>query len=390
MKKKIAILGSTGSIGKASLEVISKNKSEFKITLLSANSNYFLIKKQIKNFKPNFFIINNKNVYNKIKKEFHNKKTNIYNKFSNIPANVRFDITISAIVGIAGLEPTINFIKKSKKILLANKESIICGWHILKKISLKYKTKILPIDSEHFSIHQLTQGCSDSDIKKIYITASGGPFLRKPLKYFKNINPIEAAKHPRWKMGKKISIDSSNLMNKVFELIEAYNLFPFNPKKFEILIHPQSLIHAIVFFKNGQTKFLYHKTDMKIPIANGLYDNKIDVGNFIKSDKNFIKNLKHLEFEKVDKKRFPIVTLLNKKIYENSGPIILNASNEVLVHNFLNKKISFTAIYQCLRLLFRDRDFNKYAIKKRPNTNDIYKIDKWARQKTIEIIEKRL
>ena len=191
-------------------------------------------------------------------------------------------------------------------------------------------------------------------------------------------------------MGKKISIDSSNLMNKVFELIEAYKFFPFDEKKYEILIHPQSLIHAIVFFKNGQTKFLYHETDMKIPIANALYNNKINISSLIKKEGNFLKNLQHLKFSKVDKKRFPIVTLLTKKVYQNSGPIILNASNEVLVENFINNKISFNAIYQYLRVLFRDRDFNKYAIKKSPNTKEIYRIDKWARMKTIEVIKKGL
>ena len=233
--KKIAILGSTGSIGQTSLEVLKKNSSKFKILLLSANSNYSLIEKQIKKYRPKYFVINDRVVFTKILKKYKRGRTKIYNKFSNIPTKIKFDITISAIVGIAGLEPTINFIRKSKKVLLANKESIICGWHILKKISKKNKTKILPIDSEHFSIHQLTKDSKDSDIKKIYITASGGPFLRKPLKHFKNIKAKDATKHPNWKMGKKISIDSSNLMNKVFELIEAYNFFPFDKKNMRYL-----------------------------------------------------------------------------------------------------------------------------------------------------------
>ncbi len=390
MKKKIAILGSTGSIGQASLQIIKKNSERFKIILLSANSNYSLIINQIKKYKPKYFVVNDKFVFKKILKKNKTQQTKIFNKFSNLPFKIKFDITISAIVGIAGLEPTIYFIKKSKKVLLANKESIICGWHILKKISKINNTKLLPIDSEHFSINELTKDFKNSDIKKIYITASGGPFLKKPLKYFKNIKAKDASKHPKWKMGKKISIDSSNLMNKVFELIEAYKFFPFDEKKYEILIHPQSLIHAIVFFKNGQTKFLYHETDMKIPIANALYNNKINISSLIKKEGNFLKNLQHLKFSKVDKKRFPIVTLLTKKVYQNSGPIILNASNEVLVENFINNKISFNAIYQYLRVLFRDRDFNKYAIKKSPNTKEIYRIDKWARMKTIEVIKKGL
>jgi 1-deoxy-D-xylulose-5-phosphate reductoisomerase len=178
-------------------------------------------------------------------------------------------------------------------------------------------------------------------------------------------------------------------MNKVLELIEAYKFFPFNQKKYEILIHSQSLIHAIVLFNNGQTKFLYHETDMKIPIANAIYDNKINIKTLIKKESNFLKNLRYLKFEKVDKKRFPIVTLLGKKIHKNSGSIILNASNEILVESFIKNKISFNAIYQCLKQLFKDRDFSKYAIKKTPNIENIYKIDKWARKKTIEIISKK-
>ncbi len=390
MKKKIAILGSTGSIGESSLRVLRENIKKFKIILLSANSNYPLILKQIQTYKPKYFVVSDKSVFRKILKKHKKKRTKVFNKFSDIPSKTKFDITISAIVGIAGLEPTIDFIKKSKKVLLANKESIICGWHILKKVSKKNKTKVIPIDSEHFSIYQLTKDCEDSDIKKIYITASGGPFLKKPLKYFKKIKAKEAAKHPNWKMGKKISIDSSNLMNKVLELIEAYKFFPFDQKKYEILIHPQSLVHAIVFFKNGQTKLLYHETDMKIPIANAIYDNKIDIKTLIKKESDFFKNLEYLKFQKVDKKKFPIVTLLGNKIFKNSGSIILNASNEILVESFIRNKISFNAIYQYLKRLFKDRDFNKYAIKKTPNVSEIYKIDKWAREKTTRMISKKL
>ena len=389
MIKKIAILGSTGSIGSASLNIFEKDKKNFKIVLLSANSNYTLIRKQISKYKPKYFVISDKVVFNKIKKKNFRNKTKIYNQFSQINLKKdKFDITISAIVGIAGLEPTIRFINRSKKILLANKESIICGWHLIKSISNKNNTQIIPIDSEHFSIDQLTKNSNDNDIEKIYITASGGPFLKKPIKYFKNIKAQDAAKHPKWKMGRKISIDSSNLMNKVLELIEAFRLFPFNPSKYEIVIHPQSLIHAIVFFKNGQTKFLYHETDMRIPIANAIYDNKFNFNKLVKTKKSILKDFEKLKFEKVDKKRFPIVTLLSKFFDLNSGPIILNASNEVLVSKFIKGKISFKSIYFYLKAVLRDKDFKKYAIKSVPKINDIYKIDRWARNKTIEVIEK--
>ncbi len=387
-KKKIAILGSTGSIGKSSLEIIKLNKKNFEIKLLSANSNYKEICNQIKLFKPSHYIITNYLVYIKVKSQIKNRRIKIYNNFKDIPSKLKFDITIAAIVGIAGLEPTIQFSKQSKKILLANKESIICGWHILSKIIKKNKTELIPIDSEHFSINQLTQNYTDSDIKKIYITASGGPFLRRPIRSFKKIKPNAACKHPNWNMGKKISIDSSNLMNKILELIEAYRLFSFNPIKYEIIIHPQSLIHAIVIFKNGQSKFLYHETDMKIPISNAIYNNRVDIDKIIKTSNNFIENLKNIKFEYVDKKRFPIVTLAKEKYLSKSGPIILNASNEILVDSFIKNKIPYDGIYETLKRVFKDRDFNKYAVKKVPNINEIYKIDNWARNKTLEIISK--
>ena len=386
-KTSIAILGSTGSIGKTSIEIFKLKKKDFNIVLLSANTNYREIKKQLKVLKPKYFIITNADVYNKVLKK-KNNKTVILNKFSEIPKKIKFDITISAIVGIAGLEPTIQFTKKSKKVLIANKESIICGWHILKNISLRNNTKMIPIDSEHFSIGQLTKNYKDEDIKKIFITASGGPFLRRSLKSFKKINAKDASKHPKWKMGKKISIDSSNLMNKTLELIEAYRLFPFSPDKYDIIIHPQSLIHAMVFFKNGQSKFLYHQTNMKIPILNAIYDNKVNINHFIKRETNHLVNLKYLKFEKVDKKRFPIVTLLTNKIYQNSGPIILNASNEILVERFIKNRIPYSGIYRSLKMIFKDRDFKKYAVKKNPNIKEIYKIDNWARKKTFDIINK--
>ncbi len=390
MKKKIAILGSTGSIGRASLDILEKDLKKFKIYLLSGNSNYSLISKQIKKYKPNIFVINNFYVYKKVLKKYKNKNIKIYNKFSDlIKIKFKFDITISAIVGIAGLDPTIKFTKISKKILLANKESIICGWHLLKKVSAKNKTTVIPIDSEHFSINELTKNYKNNDIERIYLTASGGPFLRKPKKDFKKICVKDAIKHPNWQMGKKISVDSSTMMNKILEVIEAFKLFPFDEKKYEIIIHPQSLIHAIIFFKNGQAKFLYHETDMKIPIANAIYDNNINIKKIKNNQNNFINDLKYLKFEKVDKKRFPIVTLLKKNIYNYSGPIILNASNEVLVNEFLKNRLSFNSIYPCLKRVFRDKDFKKYAIKRSPNIKQIYDIDAWSRTKTLNIIKSK-
>ena len=177
---------------------------------------------------------------------------------------------MSAVVGLAGLQPTIDAIKISKTVALANKETIICGWEILSKIIKKYGTKIVPVDSEHFSIMELTKGMKNDDVEEIIITASGGPFLNKSIGKIKNMKAKEAIKHPNWKMGKKISVDSANMMNKIFEIIEAYRLFKFDKSKYKILIHPQSYVHSIIRFKNGLIKMILYNSDMKIPIFNTL------------------------------------------------------------------------------------------------------------------------
>ena len=272
-KKKIAILGSTGSIGQSTLEIIKKSNI-FKVELLAANKNYLKIIKQTEIFKPKLLIVSNKNVFLKIKQKFKYKKIIVLNNFDLVQKYIeKIDVCVSAIPGIAGLEPTILFTKISKKILLANKEAIICGWSLIKKNSTKYKTELVPIDSEHFSINTLLKNFSKDQIEKIYITASGGPFLKLNIKKFKDIKPKDAIKHPKWNMGKKISVDSATLMNKVLEITEALKLFPFNLSDYEIIIHPDSLVHAIIKLNSGISIYLHHVPDMKIPIANALLEN---------------------------------------------------------------------------------------------------------------------
>ena len=284
MKKKIiSILGSTGSIGLTTLSIIDKKAKYFEINVLSANKNYRLICSQIKKYKPKLFVINDKRIYEKLKKKY--KNINISNNFNFKSLNKKSDITITAIPGIAGLQPTLSIIKYSKKILIANKESIICGWELIRKESSKFKTNIIPIDSEHFSILKLIKNRNLKEIKKIYITASGGPFLHYKKEHLKLITPEDAIKHPKWRMGKKISVDSSTLMNKVFELLEAQKLFNIPNDKIDILIHPNSLVHAIIELKNGLTEFMYHATSMKIPIANAIFDGNLNINEFYKVKK---------------------------------------------------------------------------------------------------------
>ena len=384
MKKTISILGSTGSVGLSTLSIIDKKKKFFKVKILSANKNYKLIANQIIKYKPTFFIITNYKIFLKIKNKFSNNKTIILNKFQFNSSN-KSDISVIAIPGIAGLEPTISMIKMSKKVLLANKEAIICGWSLIRNIARKYKTKIVPVDSEHYSIFKLIENHKLSEIKKIYITASGGPFLNYKPEQFKKIKIEDALRHPKWKMGKKVTIDSATLMNKMLELIEAQKLFNISDNKIDILVHPDSLVHAIVEFNNGLIKFIYHETSMIIPLANAIFEGKLNISEFYKTkDKKFVSNIKNLVFKLVDKKTFPIIKLKKRLNEHPSSSIIINASNEILVDQFLQKKIPFLSIFKIIMTILNDRNFKKYAIKKPKNIYQIYNIDNWARNKTLE------
>ena len=380
MKKLISILGSTGSIGLTTLRILDLKKKYFIPYLFSADKNYNLICKQISKYKPVIFLINNQKVYEKVKKKFKNHNTKIIKSLEKKHLKKNSDITVVAIPGIEGLTPTILMIKKSKKMLLANKEAIICGWTLIKKIAHKIKTKIIPIDSEHFSISKLLEMHKLDEIKKIYLTASGGPFLNFKLSQIKKVKPKDALKHPKWSMGKKISVDSATLMNKILELIEAQKLFNIPMNKLDILIHPESLVHAILELKNGLKKFIYHETSMLIPLANAIFDNKVDIDFFLKSRKK----IQNLNFKKVEKKIFPVIDI-KKRINEfPSTPIIINAANEVLVDQFLRKNIQFLTISLVLKKILRDRNYKNNAIKQ-PNTiNKINEINNWAKKRTLE------
>ena len=264
--------------------------------------------------------------------------------------------------------------------MIANKESIICGWNLIKKESKKYKTKIIPLDSEHFSIMKLMENEDFNNIKKIYLTASGGPFLNLNHKKFKRIKVKDAIFHPKWKMGKKISIDSSTLMNKMLELIEAQKLFNIPSNKLDIIIHPNSLVHAIVEFKNGLVKLLYHETSMIIPIANAIFSKNLVIDKIYDKSK---KDIQNLYFEKVNTKVFPVYKLKNRINEYSSTSIIINAANEILVDQFIQKNIPFLSISKTIMKILSDRNYKKYAIRRPKNINEITKIDNWARETTL-------
>jgi len=386
MKKKIAILGSTGSIGKTLINIIKQDKKNFEIVLLSADENYKELLKQAKFFKVKNLIVTNEKSYNKIKNDKFSKKINIYNHFNNYGKifKKKIDYTMSSISGIQGLKPTIEIVKFTKKIAIANKESIICGWDLIEKELKKNKTKFIPVDSEHFSIWYALKDIDKKLIEKIYLTASGGPFLNKPLNKLKKVSSKQAIKHPNWKMGKKISIDSATMMNKVFEIVEAKKIFNLSYKKLSILIHPKSYVHAIIKFKNGLTKIVAHDTSMKIPIFNSLYSSN----NFINSQRLNIKVLNNLEFKEINYKRFPVIKILNK-LPQNSSlfETILVSINDKLVELFLANKIKFTDISKKMHNILDLKELKKYKMIKPRKINDIIFLNNKIRQK-IEIKNK--
>ena len=377
--KKIVILGSTGSIGVSLINIIKKDKQKFKIELLTANKNYKKLIKQIKFFNVKNVIITDKKSYLISKEILKNKNINIYNDFnslSKILKNKNIDYTMSAISGFDGLEPTLNIIKLTKVIAIANKESIICGWDLIKKQLNKFKTKFMPIDSEHFSIYALIDDIKSNNIEKVYITASGGPFRKYPLKFFKNITLKKALNHPNWSMGQKISIDSATMMNKVFEVIEAKKIFNLKYNQLEILVHPQSYLHAMVKFKNGLTKLLIHDTNMTIPIFNSLYP-KFE--NKIISNKLDIKKLNTLDLQEISQKRFPVISIIkNLKDTDSLFETVIVVANDCLVNLFIKKKIKFIDISNNLLKILNKKEFIKYKLIKPKNIGEINKLSNYV------------
>ena len=385
MKTKIAILGSTGSIGKTTVNIIKNDKKNFNVVLLTTNTNYVEILKQVSILKPKNLVINNIKFYKKIKKKLKKKKIKIFSSLKYFLKNNKYkiDYTMSAISGIEGLDPTLNIIKYTKKIAIANKESLICGWNLIEKELKKNKTKFIPVDSEHFSIGSLLSNKKNDEVEEIIITASGGPLLNYPMKKFNQISPKEAINHPNWSMGKKISIDSATLINKVFETIEAQRIFNIDLQKFKILVHPNSYIHAIIKFKDGLIKILAHDTDMKIPIFNSIYENKKKP---LKTKKININYLNNLNFQKVNNKKFPSVKFL--KFFSNKPSLyetVIVGSNDELVNLFLNGQIKFIDIHYFLKKLLNSNEFLKYRRIKPQNYKQIEDLNKYVRLKTLSL-----
>jgi len=376
MKQKIAILGSTGSIGNNLLKIIKKNPKDFDIILLTANKNYKKLLSQAKKFNVKNLILNDVIAYNKaaiILK--NNKKVKLFRDFKSINKifNKKIDYVMSSIVGLSGLLPTIEIIKYTNKIAIANKESLICGWKLISSELKRNNTEFIPVDSEHFSVWFGLKGHKNYDIDKIFLTASGGPFLNLPLKNFKKIKLSDALKHPNWKMGKKISIDSATLTNKLLELMEARNIFSLELNKFSIFIHPDSYVHSVIKFKNGLTKFILHDTDMRIPIENTLNNSF----NKTLNKKNLnLKKLNNLKLDTVNISRYPIINLLkNIPNHHSLFDTVIVCSNEIIVDAFINKLIKFNEISKLMLKIASNKEFDQLKNSEPSSITDILKIN---------------
>jgi len=388
MKKKIAILGSTGSIGKTLLEIIHKNKKNFDIKLLTARKNYKALLHQAKIFNVKNVILTDKKNFELHKSKFKKKKIKIYNDYSCVKniINQRLDYVMSSIVGLEGLLPTIKIIKYTKTIAIANKETIICGWDLIKNELKKTQTNFIPVDSEHFSLWYGLNNLNQKSIEKIYLTASGGPLYKLNLDRLNKVTINQAIRHPNWKMGKKISVDSATLINKVYEVIEAKNIFNISYDKIKILIHPKSYIHALIKFNNGLIKIIAHETTMKIPIFNTLF---FHTNRKLSSKDLNIKTLNNLKLKNVDIKQFPMVKLLKYLPLKNTlYETVIVSANDTLVELFLKKKIKFIEIQKNLFKLLKSKEFLKYKKIYPKNTNDIIKLNKYVRLKLLEKVYK--
>ena len=389
MKKKIAILGSTGSIGKNLFKIIDQDKHNFEIVLLTSNKNYKLLLSQAKKYKVKNLIIKDKKSYEILKKKITKKnKIKLFNNFECFEKifKKKIDYSMSCIIGIDGLIPTINIIKFTKKIAIANKESIICGWSIIKRNLKKYKTSFIPVDSEHFSLWYGVQNSNINSVEKLYLTASGGPLYKKNIKRFQKVSVHQALNHPNWKMGKKITIDSATMINKVFEVIEAKNIFDIKYGNIEILVHPKSYVHALIKFNNGLIKIIAHDTTMRIPIFNTIYEKTLKK---IKTKKINIDELNNLNLKKVDLKKFPMIKILNtlpgkQSLFET----IIVSANDTLVELFLKGKINFTDIQKKLFNIINQKEFSKYKNISPKNVRDIIKLNDYVHLKILKKVYK--
>lgn len=379
--KNIAILGATGSIGQSSLEVIAHFPERFRVTYLTANKNIDLLQKQIDRHRPQGVVVLNEECASILKKQV-NGSVEVLSGQAGLMEIVRrddVDLVISALVGFAGLEPTIEAIRHRKSIALANKETLVVGGEIITSLQKEYGVDLIPIDSEHSAILQCLRGEDPSQISRLILTASGGPFLNTPLDDFAGITVEQALNHPNWKMGAKITIDSASLMNKGLEVIEAHWLFGLQAGKIDVVIHPQSIIHSMVEFVDGSVKAQLGLPDMKLPIQYALtYPDRSPMnGHRV----NFPK-LQSMTFLEPDRKKFRCLQLAFDALSSGgTTPTVMNAANEVAVEAFINRKISFDRIPQLI-----DQAMSGYRHHRSPELPDIIAADSWTRRSVSSLL----
>jgi 1-deoxy-D-xylulose-5-phosphate reductoisomerase len=383
--KRVAIIGSTGSIGRNALDFIGRHRDAFRVTVLTAGKNIALLEKQIHSFLPEIVAVADRSAAGELQKRIGKKMASTLTILSGqdgvawAAAYKRSDVVLSAIVGAAGLMPTLAAIRAGKTIGLANKEALVMAGRIVMREAKKYGSKILPVDSEHSAVFQCIEGHRKSDVRRIILTASGGPFAGRRKGELNDITPEDALRHPSWKMGKKITIDSATLMNKGFEVIEAHHLFGVPSQGIDVIVHPQSIVHSIVEFNDRSCIAQMSMPDMKGPISYALtYPGRFgDVVTGLS-----LHEVGSLTFKKPQHRSFPCLSYAYKAL-EAGGtmPSVLNAANEIAVEAFLNREIAFTEIPVVIR-----KTMSLHTVKTDKNLNAILEADRWAREKAKGIV----
>jgi 1-deoxy-D-xylulose-5-phosphate reductoisomerase len=384
MTERIALLGSTGSIGSQSLDVISRYPDRFVVEVLTAGNNVELLTKQARQFQPDSVVIGNVDHYPQLKENLKDTNIKVFagnDAIEQLVSSSTIDVVIASIVGYSGLRSVVAAIKAGKKIALANKETLVVAGEIIGRLAGEYRSPIIPVDSEHSAIFQCLVGETGNPVEKITLTASGGPFFNMPVEKLNVVRPQEALRHPNWAMGSKITIDSASMMNKGLEVIEARWLFDLNPSKIEVIIHPQSIIHSMVHFADGSVKAQMGIPDMRVPILYALsYPDRLK-SDFPRLD---FKEGRTLTFSDPDMKKFRNLALAFEALKEGGNmPCILNAANEIAVNAFLTEKIGFMQMPDVVEYAMENSPFSSS-----PNLDFLEITDKNARKMATDYIYK--
>lgn len=375
MSKKISILGSTGSIGQNALNVVDNLKDHFEVLYLTANSNYKLLIEQALEYRPIAVNIVDTQFANEVESQLKNENIDVLvgrDGLLELSKKENVDLVLNALVGTAGMEPTLNALSVGNDVALSNKESLVMAGHLVKSIQQKSGANLYPVDSEHSAIWQCLQGEQNEDVNKIILTGSGGPFRTRDINTFHRITPAEALKHPNWSMGNKITIDSATMMNKGLEIIEAYWLFNFKVDDIEVVIHPQSIIHSMIEMNDGSVKAQLGVPDMKVPIQYALTYPRHKKTAWERLD--FIK-LKEMTFEAPNYERFPSIKLAFDSLKQlGSTPAVLNVTNEYAVYRFLINEIKFTDIPKIV-----ENACSKHIWIEKPDLKDLHNIIEWSK-----------